>query len=112
VSADGRTSRRRTIVELYLSREPEARYDRHLGYAAGLAVGVPALAAQTIGPAHFWILVAIGAWLAVIPAPPAPARERIRQALRSVALTVQPLPWGWRRATGCGAWLRRRWSSR
>jgi Fusaric acid resistance protein-like len=102
VSADGRTSRRRTIVELYLSREPDARYDRHLGFAAGLAVGVPALAAETTGPAHFWILVAIGAWLAVIPAPPAPARERIHQLPRSAALTIAATAVGL--ATGDRLW--------
>ena len=97
-----RTNRRRTIVELYLSREPEARYDRHLGFAAGLAVGVPALAAETTGPVRFWALVAVGAWLAVIPAPPAPARERIRQLLRSAALTIAATAVGL--ATGDRLW--------
>jgi Fusaric acid resistance protein-like len=96
-------SRRRTIAEPYLSREPEARYDRHLGYAAALAVGVPTLGGETAGPARFWSVVAVGAWLAAIPSPAPAAPARARRLLWSSALTTTATAVGL--ATGDRLWL-------
>ncbi|WP_327169487.1 FUSC family protein [Streptomyces subrutilus] len=78
----------RGLAALYLLRERDGRYDRHLALGMAAMVGVPVLAGAVAGRTDQAVVVSLGAWLASLAEPRATPAGRLRQLLfRSALLT-------------------------